>query len=80
MKLLLSGLNMALFTALHTCDISHHVTWNGKFSKWLIKHKEIYSESGFAQYIIYLLMCDSLTQKECVEMKKKGKIFLSVTL
>ena len=62
---------MALFTALHTCDI---------FSKWLIKHKEIYSESGFAQYIIYLLMCDSLAQKECVEMKKKGKIFLSVTL
>ena len=30
-KLLLSGLNMTLFTAFHTCDVSHRVTWIARF-------------------------------------------------
>ena len=56
--------------------------WPGmeNFKNGWLSIKKFYSESGFAQYIIYLLMCDSLTQKEGVEMKKKEKIFLSVTL
>ena len=33
-KLLLSGLEKTLFNALHTCDVSHHVTWIAPFSKW----------------------------------------------
>ena len=33
-NLLLSGLDMALFTVVHTCDVSHHVTWIGTFSRW----------------------------------------------
>ena len=33
-KLLLSGLDKTLFNALHTCDVSHHVTWIAPFSKW----------------------------------------------
>ena len=48
-KLLLSGLNLTLCTALHTCDVSHHVTWIGTFSKWLSMKRPKFS---FAQYII----------------------------
>ena len=33
-KLLLSGLNMTLSTALHTCDVSYHATQIETFSKW----------------------------------------------
>ena len=40
-KLLLSGLDLTLFTDLHTCNVSHHVTWIGQFSKWpSIKHQK----------------------------------------
>ena len=44
-KLLLSGLDLTLFTALHTCNVSHHVTWIGQFSKWpSIKHQKKFLE------------------------------------
>ena len=29
-----SGLDMTPFTTLHTCDVSHQVTWIETFSKW----------------------------------------------
>ena len=47
-KLLLSGLNLTLCTTLHTCDVLHHVTWIGTFSKWLSMKRPKFS---FAQYI-----------------------------
>ena len=36
-KLLRSGLDMTLFTTLHTCDVSHQVTWIETFSKWPLR-------------------------------------------
>ena len=44
--LLLSGLDMMLFVALHTCDVFHHVIWIGPFSKWLsIKRQKAFLEN-----------------------------------
>ena len=56
-KLLLSLLDMALFTALHTCDVSPLMTWIRPFSKWQpIKRQKIFVKFGFAQYIVYWLV------------------------
>ena len=45
-KLLLSGLDMTLFVALHTCDVFHHVIWIGPFWKWLsIKRQKEFLEN-----------------------------------
>ena len=61
-KLLLSGLDMTLFTAKQTCDVSHHVTCVGTFSKWpSIKRQKKFVENLVAQDIVYLLIQDSLT-------------------
>ena len=61
-NLLVSGLDMTLFTALHTCDVSHHVTWIEPFQngRRLIV-KKICRKFDFAQYIVNLLILDSLT-------------------
>ena len=57
-SLLLSSLDMTLFTASHTCDVSHAWPKSERFQngRWLSVKK-----IGFAQYIIYLLIQDSLT-------------------
>ena len=45
-RLLLSGLDMTLFVALHTCDVFHHVIWIGLFWKWLsIKRQRAFLEN-----------------------------------
>ena len=72
-RLLLSGLDMTLFVALHTCDVFHHVIWIGPFWKWLsIKRQKAFLENlVFPQYIVDLRIKDSSTWGECFGPKKK---------
>ena len=55
-KKLLSGLDVTLFTSLHTYDVSPHVTWIGPFSKWpSIKHQKKFVENLILHNV--LLIC-----------------------
>ena len=55
-KLLLSGLDMTLFTALHTCDVSHHVPKSDHFQNGRRLSVKKFRKFDFVQYIINLLI------------------------
>ena len=75
-KLLLSGLNVALFTALHTCDVSHHMTWIGTFSKWpSIKHQKNLQQIWFCTIYRLFAYLGFFNRREIYQDKKRGRTY-----
>ena len=75
-NLLLSGLDMTLFTAVHMCDISHHATWIEPFPKWpSIKRQNKFGKFGFAQYIVKFAHFGFFNIRGIYWDKKKRKIW-----
>ena len=81
--MLLSGVNMTLSTALHTCDVSFHATLIGTFSKWPLirRQKKISRKFDFAQCIVYLLILGFFNLRGINgDKKKEGKFVVSYTV
>ena len=71
-RLLLSGLDMTLFVALHTCDVFHHVIWIGPFWKWLsIKRQKEFLENLFFHNISLIYALKILQPEGNVSGQKK---------
>ena len=72
-KLLLSGRNITLFTALYTCDV--HITQPGSE-----RFKKKFAENLVLRNIAYLLIKDSVTQEECIGTIKGEKFAVNYPL
>ena len=66
----------SIFTALHKCDVSHHVTWMGPFSKWpSIERQKKFVENLILHYISFICSFRILKPNRNVLGQKKGKIW-----
>ena len=67
---------MTLFTALHTCDVSHHVTWIKPFSKWpSIRRRKKFVENLILHNISLICSFWILQPKRNALGQKKGEKF-----
>ena len=75
-KLLLSGLDITLITALHTCNVSHHLTWIGTFSKWpSIKRQKKFVENLVSHNISFIAHLGFLNLRGMCWDNERGKIW-----
>jgi len=70
------------FTTLYTCDVSHHVTWIGRFSKWpSMEHRKKFVENLVLDKMSFICSFRILyLKKNVLVQQKKGKNLTSVTL